>query len=160
MNTGFWDATGLSGLRIPMFFIAGSDDDVSGYDNGTKAIFEGSTNTDRYLLTFQYANHNAGAPNRAPAESWQPSDHLDFIPLDHYADAVWDNVRMNNITRHFVTAYPGQYLEGDGEMNAYLGLFGNSGDGVHALEEDGTPQAEHTYWKGFPDRTARGLSLM
>ncbi|MEM9107826.1 MAG: dienelactone hydrolase, partial [Pseudomonadota bacterium] len=94
MNTGFWDATGLSGVRIPMFYISGSDDDVSGYENGTKAIFEGSTNTDRYLLTFQYANHNAGAPMPAPAESWQPSEHIDFIPFDHYADAVWDNVRM------------------------------------------------------------------
>lgn len=160
MNTGFWDATGLSGVRIPMFYISGSDDDVSGYENGTKAIFEGSTNTDRYLLTFQYANHNAAAPMPAPSESWQPSEHIDFIPFDHYADAVWDNVRMNNITQHFVTAFMGQYLKGDGEMNAYLDLIENSGDGVHALEEDGTPKAEHTYWKGFPARTAKGLSLM
>ena len=143
-----------------MFFIAGSDDDVSGYENGTKAIFEGGTNTDRYLLTFQYANHNAGAPIPAPTESWQASEHIDFIPFDHYADAVWDNVRMNNITQHFVTAFLGQYLKDDGEMNAYLDLVENSGDGVFALEEDGTPKAEHTYWKGFPDRTAKGLSLM
>ncbi|MEX3007193.1 alpha/beta hydrolase family protein [Hoeflea sp. TYP-13] len=160
MNTGFWDAAGLSGLRIPMFFIAGSDDDVSGYENGTKAIFEGSTNTDRYLLTFEYANHNAGAPIPAPAESWLPSEHLDFVPFDHYADAVWDNVRMNNITQHFVTAFLGQYLKNDGEMKAYLDLVEKSGDGVHALEEDGTPKPEHTYWEGFPNRTAKGLSLM
>ncbi len=160
MNAGFWDASGLSGLRIPMFFIAGSDDDVSGYANGTKAIIDGSTSTDRYLLTFQYANHNAGAPIPAPAESWQPSEHLDFVPFDHYADAVWDNVRMNNITQHFVTAFLGQYLKNDGEMNVYLDLVENSGDGVHALEEDGTPKAEHTYWQGFPNRTAKGLSLM
>ena len=160
MNTGFWDAAGLSGVRIPMFFIAGSDDDVSGYENGTKAIFDGSTNTDRYLLTFQYANHNAAAPIPAPAESWLPSEHIDFIPFDHYADAVWDNVRMNNITQHFVTAFLGQYLKNDGEMNAYLDLVENSGDGVYALEEDGTQKPEHNYWKGFPNRTAKGLSLM
>ncbi|MEM6461091.1 MAG: dienelactone hydrolase [Pseudomonadota bacterium] len=159
MNTGFWDGAGLSGVRIPMFYISGSDDDVSGYENGTKAIFDGSTNTDRYLLTFQYANHNAGAPIPAPAESWQPSEHLDFIPFDHYADAVWDNVRMNNITQHFVTAFFGQYLKNDGEMSAYLDLIENSGDGVYAAEDDGTLKPEHTYWKGFPDRTAKGLSL-
>ena len=47
MNTGFWDAAGLAGVRIPMFFIAGSDDDVAGYEKGTKAIFEGSVNTER-----------------------------------------------------------------------------------------------------------------
>ncbi|WP_136659525.1 dienelactone hydrolase [Nitratireductor sp. XY-223] len=160
MNTGFWDAAGLSGVRIPMFFIAGSDDDVSGYENGTKAIFDLSTGTDRYLLTFEYANHNAGAPIPAPTEAWQPSEHLDFIPFDHYADAVWDNTRMNNITQHFVSAFFGQYLKGDGEMSAYLDVVEKSGDGVYAVEEDGTLKPEHTYWTGFPNRTAKGLSLM
>jgi predicted dienelactone hydrolase len=160
MNAGFWDATGLSGVRIPMFYIAGSDDDVSGYENGTRAIFEGSVNTDRYLLTFEYANHNAAAPMPAPAESWAPSDALDFIPFDHYADAVWDTVRMNNITQHFVTAFLGQYLKNDNEMSAYLDLVEHSRDAVHALEEDGSPKPEHNYWKGFPARTAKGLSLM
>ncbi|MEM9107163.1 MAG: dienelactone hydrolase, partial [Pseudomonadota bacterium] len=63
-------------------------------------------------------------------------------------------------TQHFVTAFLGQYLKNDGEMAAYLDLIENSGDGVHALEDDGTAKAEHTYWKGFPDRTAKGLSLM
>ena len=160
MNTGFWDAAGLSGVRIPMFFIAGSDDDVSGYENGTKAIFDLSTNTDRYLLTFEYANHNAGAPIPAPAEAWRPSEHLDFIPFDHYADAVWDNTRMNNITQHFVTAFFGRYLKGDGALGAYLDVIEKSGDGVYAVEEDGTLKPEHTYWAGFPNRTAKGLSLM
>ena len=65
-----------------------------GYENGTKAIFEASVNTERYLLTFEYANHNAGAPMPPPAESWKPSEHIDFIPFDHYADPVWDSVRM------------------------------------------------------------------
>ncbi len=160
MNTGFWDAEGLKGVRKPIFFIAGSDDDVSGYENGTKAIFEASVNTRRYLLTFEYANHNAGAPMPPPTESWQPSENLDFIPFDHYADPVWDNVRMNNISQHFITAFLGQYLKGDNEMAAYLDLVEHSRDAVHALNEDGTPKPEHNYWKGFPARTAKGLSLM
>jgi predicted dienelactone hydrolase len=160
MNTGFWDAEGLKGVKLPMLFVAGSDDDVSGYENGTKAIFDGSVNADRYLLTFQFANHNAAAPMPAPAESWQPSEHIDFVPFEHYADAVWDTVRMNNITQHFVTAYFGEYLKGDGDMAGYLDLVENSGDGVYALDEDGNPKPEHTYWKGFPNRSAKGLSLM
>ncbi len=161
MNTGFWDAKGLEGVRIPMFFIAGSDDDVSGYENGTKAIFEGTRNVERYLLTFANANHNAGAPMPSPAEGWQPSEHIDFVPFEHYADAVWDNVRMNNVSQHFITAFLGEYLKGDNEMAPFLDLIENSGDGVHAMEEDGTtPKAEHNYWAGFPARTAKGLSLM
>lgn len=160
MNTGFWDAAGLAGVRKPVLFIAGSDDDVSGYETGTKAIFDGSVNADRYLLTFEYANHNAAAPMPAPAESWQPSEAIDFIPFDHYADPVWDSVRMNNIAQHFVTAFLGQALKGDDEMAAYFDLVEHSRDAVHALEEDGTPKPEHNYWKGFPARTAKGLSLM
>jgi predicted dienelactone hydrolase len=40
MNTGFWNAEGLAGIQIPMMFIAGSQDDVSLYENGVRAIWE------------------------------------------------------------------------------------------------------------------------
>jgi predicted dienelactone hydrolase len=66
MNTGFWDAEGLAGIETPIFFMAGSADDVSGYENGTKAIFEAAVNAERYLLTFKDANHNAAAPIPRP----------------------------------------------------------------------------------------------
>lgn len=159
MNTGFWDAKGLAGVRLPMFFISGSDDDVSGYENGTKAIFEKTVNVDRYLLTYKYANHNAAAPIPAPAEAWKPSEHLDFVPFAHYADAVWDNVRMNNIMQHFVTAYFGKHLQKNAEMNAYLDLVPDSADAVYAVEKDGTRKPEHNYWKGFQKNSAKGLKL-
>jgi hypothetical protein len=29
MNTGFWDAEGLKGISTPVFFVAGSVDDVA-----------------------------------------------------------------------------------------------------------------------------------
>jgi predicted dienelactone hydrolase len=159
MNTGFWDVTGLSGIRVPMFFIAGSVDDVSGYENGTRAIFENAVNTDRYLLTFENANHNAAAPIPAPEESWAPVDNLDFVPFEHYADAVWDTLRMNNITQHFVTAYFDKTLKMDEKMDAYLDIVVDANDGVFAVEKDGSPKPEHTYWKGFANRTAKGLKL-
>ncbi len=159
MTYGFWDAAGLAGVKVPMFFIAGSVDDVSGYEKGTKAIFENAVNTDRYLLTFENANHNAAAPIPAPVESWKPVDNLDFVPFEHYADAVWDTLRMNNITQHFVTAYFAVHLKGDDSMQSYLDIIPVANEGVFAVEKDGTPKAEHSYWKGFPKRTAKGLKL-
>lgn len=159
MNFGVWDAGGLAGIKLPIMFIAGSVDDISGYENGTRAIYEGAVNADRYLLTFANANHNAGAPIPAPLESWLPVDTLDFVPFDHYADAVWDSVRMNNITQHFITAFIGKYLLEDQDLAAYLDVVEDSHSGVWAAEEDGTFKPEHTYWKGFPNRTAKGLSL-
>ena len=156
---GFWDAAGLAGIKTPVFYVAGSVDDVSGYSPGVRNIFEGSVNAPRFLLTYENANHNAGAPMPAPRETWQPVASLKFIPAEHYIDAVWDNVRMNNIAQHFTTAFLAKYLKNDSSMDGYLNLLENAKDGKFSAEANGTFKADHTYWKGFPDRTAAGLRL-
>lgn len=158
-NSGFWDAAGLAGIRTPVLFMAGSVDDVSGYSPGVRNIFEGAVNAPRYLLTFENANHNAGAPMPAPKETWLPVSTLKFIPAEHYADAVWDNTRMNNIAGHFATAFLAKYMKNDSAMDGYLNLVENSKDGKLSVEANGTPKADNTYWKGFPARTAVGLRL-
>jgi predicted dienelactone hydrolase len=132
---GAWDATGMAGLRVPALIVAGDADDVSGYETGMRLMFQEAVGTQRHLLTFREAAHNAGAPIPAPWESWEPSPYLDFMPFNHYGDAVWDTVRMNNILQHYVTAFLGLHLKGDAGMAAYL-------------SDD---------WLGFADGTARGL---
>lgn len=159
MPAGLWDAAGLAGIRTPTLFVAGSADDVSGYETGTRAIFRAAVNTDRYLLTFLNAGHNAGAPIPAPAESYAFSEALKSFPFTHYADPVWDTQRMNNILAHFVTAHFDTQLKGDSTRLAYLTVTPAGKDGVYALDRAGTPQATHTYWKGFARGTAVGLVL-
>jgi predicted dienelactone hydrolase len=134
---GAWDAGGMAGLRVPALIVAGSADAVSGYADGMRLIFDETTGTTRHLLTYTDAAHNAGAPIPAPWEAWEPSAHLDFMPFDHYADAVWDTARMNNILQHFVTAFLDLHLKGKAAMAAYL-------------TQD---------WQGFAPETARGLQL-
>jgi predicted dienelactone hydrolase len=136
MQGGFWDAEGLKGISTPVLFVAGSVDDVAGYEKGTKAIYQGAVNADRYLLTFINANHNAAAPIPAPAETYVAAEPGKPAAFAHYADAVWDTVRMNNILDHFATAYFDLYLKGDQEKKGYF---------------DG--------WKGFKRGTAVGLTL-
>ena len=143
----------------PVFFVAGSVDDVSGYAPGVRNIFEASVNAQRYLLTFENANHNAAAPMPAPRETWAMVPGLRFSPAEHYIDAVWDNVRMNNIAQHFVTAFLGRYLKNDAAMDPYLQLLENARDGKWSAEVNGSFKADHTYWKGFANRTAVGLRL-
>ncbi len=109
---GAWNADGMAGLSVPALIIAGSADEVSGYDNGMRLIFDEAVGVERHLLTFEAAAHNAGAPIPAPVEAWQPVPWLDFVPFDHYGDAVWDTVRMNNITQHYVAAFLDQHLKG------------------------------------------------
>jgi predicted dienelactone hydrolase len=139
MQNGFWDAAGLAGIRTPVLFVAGSADDVSQYEKGTRAIFEGAVNADRYLLTFVNAGHNAGAPIPAPVETYAYSSTQKSQPFTHYADPVWDTVRMNNILDHFATAWFELHLKGNAARAAYL---------------DGAT------WKGFrTPRAAVGLKL-
>jgi predicted dienelactone hydrolase len=141
MQTGFWDAAGLKGIRTPVLFVAGSVDTVAGYERGTRAIYDAAVNADRYLLTFVNANHNAGAPIPAPAESYRYSERLKGYPFSHYADAVWDSVRMNNILDHFATAFFDYLLKGKQDRLAYLERQ-TGGD-----------------LKGFAPRTSVGLTL-
>ena len=135
---GVWDAAGMAGLRKPTLIVAGSEDHVSGYGDGMRRMFDEAAGCDRWMLTFDHAGHNAGAPIPPPEESWVPSAHLDFVPFQHYADPVWDSVRMNNITQHYLTAFVDRHLKGL-DVGRYL-----------------DPAAG---WPGFADGTARGLRL-
>jgi predicted dienelactone hydrolase len=156
-NGGFWDAAGLAGIRTPILYIAGSVDDVSGYAPGVRNLFEASVNAPRYLLTFENANHNAGAPMPAPAETWARVPQMPTPAAMHYMDPVWDSVRMNNITQHFATAFLGRHLRNDAAMEAYLKLVEYARDGKWSAESNGVLKPDHTFWKGFQRRQAAGL---
>jgi predicted dienelactone hydrolase len=156
-NRGFWDADGLAGIDKPLLLIAGSVDDVSEYD-AIRGIFDGAVNSDRHLLTYLNANHNAGAPMPSPEEGYAINETLGWAPFEHYGDAVWDNVRMNNIAQHFVTAWVDQNLKG-ADMSEYFDLTPNAADGVWAVDDAGAPTQDNTYWTGFANRTAVGLTF-
>jgi hypothetical protein len=159
-NYGIWDGAGLAGITVPVLYVAGSVDSTSGYSPGVRNIYEGSVNATRYLLTFDNANHNAGAPIPAPKETRTlMCGGGTWVCAEHYTDPVWDNVRMNNIAQHFATAFLNKYIKSNTEMDSYLNLIPNAVDGVISLEANGTPKSDHTYWKGFAATTAVGLRL-
>ncbi len=150
---GFWDDEALSNITIPTFWIAGSHDDVAIYD-GVVRLFDNAVNSERYLLTYENALHNTG-PNPPP-----PGIELSKDEYERYADPVWDEARINNVNQHFITAFLGYYLKGEEAMADYLNLaVENASEGVYAVDDTGNPTEAHTYWKGFPSRTALGMSL-
>ncbi|HDZ07915.1 alpha/beta hydrolase family protein [Pseudohongiella sp.] len=156
MNTGFWDAEGLNGIRVPTLFVAGDADTTSGYENGIKAIYDQAVNSDRYMLVFKNAGHSAAAPIPLPVEFL---DREDSSGADHYTDPVWDTLRMNNILQHFVTAFLDLHLKGDADKASYLDLVEDGADGVYAMNPDGRARPNHTYWQGFGPGSAVGLKL-
>ncbi|SFR59619.1 alpha/beta hydrolase family protein [Maribacter stanieri] len=141
MERGVWDAEGLKGLKTPTFFIAGSQDDISGYEKGIKAIYEGAVNADRYLLTYKNARHNV-APNPPPVEALAPSLHID--EYYRYAEPSWDQRKLNNVNQHFVTAFIGKHLKNQDNAK-FLDIQENSND------KD---------WTGFKPRSSTGMELL
>lgn len=137
-----WDADGLAGVRTPLLFISGDQDDVAGYQDGVKRLFEGTVNAERYLLTYVGGRHNS-APNPPSPAMWSNPD--DF---QSYSEPVWDSRRINNINQHFVTAFLGIALKQQ-PLQAYLEL--------PPLAADGTIKPDPGRWKGFPQRAALGL---
>ncbi|MEM1120799.1 MAG: dienelactone hydrolase family protein [Bacteroidota bacterium] len=141
MKAKVWDLEGLKGLKVPTFFVAGSQDDISGYEKGIKAIYEGAVNSERYLLTYVNARHNV-APNPPPPAALQPGLHID--EYYRYAEPAWDQRRINNINQHFVTAFLGTKLKQQ-DFEKYLKLPTNSNEGT---------------WEGFKPRSSVGLELL
>lgn len=140
MERGAWDLDGLAGLKTPTFFVAGSQDDISGYEKGIKAIYEGAVNADRYMLTYINARHNV-APNPPPHEALKAGLHIDEYL--RYAEPAWDQRRINNINQHFLTAFLGIHLKGK-NYQKYLDI----------------PQdSNKKTWEGFKNRTSVGMEL-
>lgn len=156
-NFGVWGKEGLAGIEIPMLFIAGSNDETSGYENGVRAMWEGAVNVDRSLLTFDGGSHNTAAPIPAPEESFYFNTSLGFDVSEHYTDDVWDAVFMNNVAQHFVTSWLDVELKDDFEKEAYLDLLEVGSAGVFSQNADGSFADDHTYWNGFSEGTAAGL---
>lgn len=152
MNLNLWDADSLAALTVPLFLVAGSQDDISGYETGTRLVYENTVNSDRYLLTLDGARHNV-APNPPPAAATNYDQYM------RYADSVWDSHRMNNIMEHFTTAFFGSILKGETEDAAYLDLIEVAADGVYSVNDDGTFAEDNTYWLGFQPRSAVGMRL-
>lgn len=141
MVQGVWDTTTLKALKVPTFFVAGSQDDVSGYEKGIKAIYEGAINADRYLLTYMNARHNV-APNPPPPAALAPGLHID--EYYRYAEPSWDERRINNINQHFITAFLGKHLKRQ-DQSKYLDIAENSNEKT---------------WPGFVPRSSTGMELL
>lgn len=138
MARGVWSADGLKGVKVPVFFVAGNLDDISGYEDGTRAMYKGVQNADRYLLTYLNARHNI-APNAPPAASLlSPKDY------EHYSEPSWNEKRLNNINQHFVTAFLGIYLQHK-DYHKYLQVQEKSNEKP---------------WTGFKPRSSTGMELL
>lgn len=128
----------LAKINTPVLYIAGDQDDISGYQ-GIQSLFNATGSKDRYLLTYHGARHNIAAH---PAPLVARDNEGDF---GHYAEPAWDVQRMNVINQHFVLAMFNCQLKQQPEACNYLQLGNTRSD-------------DKTGWTGFPARYNTGMS--
>lgn len=159
---GAFKPAGLRAVRAPTLLVAGDQDDISGYGDGTRSVWEALAGAPRWLLTFENARHNIvqnAVPTGLPAG---------FRSWEWLEEPVWRRDRLLDINRHFVTAFLDRHLRGLTASDQWLNVATpRSNDGVWVVPF-GTPatgqfagpaQGALTHWTGFQRRWAVGLRL-
>ncbi len=153
-----WDAAGLAGIRIPLLFIAGDQDDISDFKGGIQPVFEKAIHSDRCLLVYQNARHNIGG-NPPPPESL-----ASYTTREFFDEPVWRKDRIMAINQHFITAFLDLKLKEDESKRTYLHVApAISNDGQWPLAPGASAGAKFSdgtkFWKGFQRRWALGMRM-
>lgn len=135
----------LGHIKAPSLFIAGREDDVSGYENGVKKLFSGAGAEHKYLMVFDNARHNI-APHPAPPEAYNNE-----LALGHYHEPAWSTENLNNINKHMILAFLDCHVKGDKTSCKMLPTTEN---GTQKKQADGKLDAA---WPGFKDRFGTGV---
>jgi predicted dienelactone hydrolase len=160
-----WGARGLGDIHSPLLIIAGNADRTLDYTSGARAIFDNTTNADRYLLTFKEGGHSIGlnpVPEAMRAHLWDQ---------DWFEDPVWRKDRVNAINAHFISAFLDRYVKDDASRDAYLNVAVTESDAGTWATSNTTPYEAYSpgrvngeggvsVWKGFQRNHAAGLELL
>ncbi|WP_258872154.1 alpha/beta hydrolase family protein [Thalassotalea euphylliae] len=138
-------AAALSKLAVPSLYVAGDQDDISGYEYGVKKLFQQTSAQDNYLLVYNNARHNI-APHPAPKIAYQ-----DDIDLGHYFEPSWSSEQLTRFNRHFVLAFLDCHLKK--VKCEYLPTTKSSTQ--KKLDRETYSEA----WPGIPHRWATGIEF-
>ena len=156
-----WSKPELTAITTPMLMIVGDRDDVVGYADGVRSIYESAIHSPRYLLVFENAGHSIGM-GPASAETYKT-----LWGLDYFEDPVWRKDRLIGVNLHMITAFLDLTVKGDASRAAYLDVAvgkGNDtvwpdGAGAQSYGAISTGEPPITVWKGFARRGVTGLEL-
>ncbi|MFS1703760.1 alpha/beta hydrolase family protein [Alteromonas sp. AMM-1] len=140
-----FDVESLNRINIPVLYVAGDNDDISGY-HGVRWLFDNTGSSDTKLLTVKNARHNI-APHPAPVEAY--GNEFD---LGSYLEPAWETQKLNAINEHFALALMNCHVKSLTQFCDYLHVTGSS-DQAPVKGEVPAP------WKGFDNRWALGLVM-
>ena len=141
------DVAAMAEISVPTFYLAGNQDNTSGFENGIKKLYERTGSEHNYLLVFENARHNIG-PHPAPSASFA----TDF-ELGHYFDPVWDTETINRVIEHMSLAFLNCHVKADPAGCDYLPTR------VNSQQYEGADYQFRDPWKGFKHLWASGLQF-
>jgi predicted dienelactone hydrolase len=141
------DIDAMAKITVPTFYLAGDQDNTSGFKNGIKRLHERTGSEHNYLLVFANARHNIG-PHPAPAASFA----TDF-ELGHYFDPAWNTETLNRVVEHMSLAFLDCHVKADPARCAYLPTRERS------QQYKGADHQFEDPWKGFKHLWASGLTF-
>ena len=113
------DPESMQQINLPALFVAGDQDNTSGFDNGVKKLFHQTGSKDKYLLVYENARHNiAGHP---PPSAAFNTDY----ELGHYVEPSWDIETINRVNKHITLAFLDCHVKQHKDQCDYLPLRDN-----------------------------------
>lgn len=103
----------LAKLKVPLFVAVGENDDVAVYERDGLEYYQRAGSENKYLLTLESAQHN-------PFVECPPEMKATWADYERCSEPVWDHERAHDITKHFASAFFGQYLQGDTSAGEFL----------------------------------------
>ena len=138
----------LDAIQVPSLYVTGDLDDVSGYEQGVKKLFEQSAAKDSFMLVYENARHNV-APHPAPEIAY-----ADEADLGLYYEPVWSSETLNRINQHMTLAFLDCYVKEQVSACDYLPKRESS---TQIKQADGKSTDP---WPGFANRWAVGMRFV
>jgi len=138
---------GMANIKVPSLYVVGDQDDVSGYEQGVKKLFEQTGAEHKYMLVYENARHNIG-PHPAPEVAYTTDEDL-----GHYAEPSWSSEALNRINKHMTLAFLDCHVKGLKERCAYLPLRED------ITQVKGVDGKLSEAWPGFGHRWGAGVKF-
>ncbi|MFK8021750.1 MAG: alpha/beta hydrolase family protein [Pseudomonadales bacterium] len=139
------NAESMRHIKVPTLYAVGSEDDVSGFENGVKHLYQQTGSKDKYLMVYENARHNIAAH---PAPKIAYSSDLD---IGHHYEPAWNIETLNRINEHMSLAFLDCYVKQVQESCSYLPVRDN------ITQTRGADGKLTQPWPGFPERWGTGV---
>lgn len=140
-------AESLAKINVPTLYVGGEKDDIVGYENGVKRLFELTSVNDNYLMVYENARHNIAA-HPAPKIAYD-----DDLTIGHYFEPSWKIETINRINKHMALSFLNCYVKQD---KAGCAMLPTTEDITQVKQVDGKLSPA---WPGFSERWGTGIKM-